>query len=718
MMKEEKIIELSEEILDFLLNYKKSNPDFRFWLRNKNSISNTPRLQRGYWFQGTENYIFISFYAKGDRNNKTRSIGFVITLNDNLETNCYLEIVWGSQDNNSKDLVEFYLEVCNTLQIQVREQYAKRRKYYTRDPIASLRDCIENDKPVIDKLIIQHSLEKEFFITEERFTSMLDVTNAYRAVKGVVEPQDNVMNSSIDRRTPDSLRYAINEAEDGVIGVKELAKELTKVIANLGGIKRGNMFGIFGQWGIGKTYLMDRIWEELLNSRSGSFSRVDYHAWKYQDTPASWAYLYEEFSKAYFGVNLPKLKIFSKPVQLWRSIRLNLRRSGYTNLILFVVWLIVFIAGLTFSLKEGFSVELFRDKTALLAIFISCIFGLAFPGINYLRQIVSSINTKAKTLFDKYYNKPNMKGYLGVQAEIQGELKHLLQSWVKDFRNKRVILFVDDIDRCHEEQIIKIIDALRVLLEDDEIAKRIVIITAIDERILKRAIQSKYYDLIERDYSLKDLSTPANELHEKRVIAADLIREYMDKLFISGIKLCSLTLSERREVFAAFARSYVQSYMPADDRIDDTVEVEDDDNEILAETNSSQNPNISISEGSLKLEISKREFDTIESFLQLYPSATPRQIKILYYRYQLARNIFNIVFPENNVDMEVHCQNIILLLIEFSSGRTDLKALREQRESLDLDETTGNLRIMDVNYAMPTDYSLHLLKVIEAVVPY
>ena len=168
-----------------------------------------------------------------------------------------------------------------------------------------------------------------------------------------------------------------------------------------------------------------------------------------------------------------------------------------------------------------------------------------------LLRFYFSVKPKAVKLFEKYSKVTSFKSYLGVQAEIQDKLEILLKTWVKEKplrenETDKILIVVDDIDRCSEEKIINIIDSLRVMLENKDISKRVVVLAAVDGNVLIRAIKSKYYDMIDKDFAIKEYN------EEKSKIAEKLSREYMDKLFLAGIKLGVLTESERGEIFECF----------------------------------------------------------------------------------------------------------------------------------------------------------------------
>ena len=89
------------------------------------------------------------------------------------------------------------------------------------------------------------------------------------------------------------------------------------------------------------------------------------------------------------------------------------------------------------------------------------------------------------TLWEILYNSnlqwSHYSNYLGFQNEIEKELKYLIHTYItKD--DERLILFIDDLDRCDEKMIINIMDNLRLVLEDNEINKKLTIITWVTQK--------------------------------------------------------------------------------------------------------------------------------------------------------------------------------------------------------------------------------------------
>jgi hypothetical protein len=68
------LLNLHEELFQFLMKYKASKPNFTFAIR-VNDDSNG-RFRSGMWFHGNDNYIFIGLTDRGDRLKKRRMSGF------------------------------------------------------------------------------------------------------------------------------------------------------------------------------------------------------------------------------------------------------------------------------------------------------------------------------------------------------------------------------------------------------------------------------------------------------------------------------------------------------------------------------------------------------------------------------------------------------------------------------------------------------------------
>lgn len=411
---------------------------------------------------------------------------------------------------------------------------------------------------------------------------------------------------------------------DPVIGVKDLSGEIAKIILDMHDNK-GSIFGVFGKWGRGKTFLINQIIKENVILRN--FCIVQFHAWKYQSSPASWAHLYEKIVDSYldstvtfcfkrngkYQKNLDFLKIIKFPVRSIRIVRLNIKRLGFWSILSFLASVVIV------NLASAYTWSPFNNSIDFYFIVLST----ASPAL-------LDIIKHSKAIGSKYFLRKNFIELMGSQAEIEDELKKLLVIW--PLCEKKILLVVDDVDRCSEEKIIEIIDSLRVILEDDKIHNKISVLISADERILKRAIKHKYLKLFGNDLNTGQYKDDSFNIN-------DVMREYMDKLFLCGIRLGDLTNVEKTEIVYAFTNKMIIE----DDKVGneffnqnrgvDTIEenIGGVDNESLDKFNRSKkvdNNQLTIEEGGNIIEA----VDSVDGI-------TPRQIDIFIFRYLLARNI-------------------------------------------------------------------------------
>ena len=176
------ILEIHEIIFNFLIQWKLTHKGFTFWTRkNEKSNPNKNRLVKGYWFQGTDNYLFLGLSNQSGGQNMTRSIGFVVVAKkDCYETN--LEIVWQGETNS--DRLIFYnnlvKKVNNIDKINDYKYIKKYNKLYTRDQLLSdLQNFLENDFKILDSEM-KANPKLDMIVPEDKFQTLISKINKVR----------------------------------------------------------------------------------------------------------------------------------------------------------------------------------------------------------------------------------------------------------------------------------------------------------------------------------------------------------------------------------------------------------------------------------------------------------------------------------------------------------------------------------------------------------
>ena len=188
--------------------------------------------------------------------------------------------------------------------------------------------------------------------------------------------------------------------------VETIASVFAEHISNMKN-ESGQMIGIFGKWGRGKTYFKKEV-EKILRDkdREKDYEIIDFCAWKYQDTPAIWAYLYECLTERYFYSGF-----FYK---YWKKFWLNFKRESASIIkgFLFIVAMWSLVA-LTFSLVDS-------NNSTLINIVSGNWWQTIAGGTLFTSFLKFSKKggTKAKDLLKKYTKGISFNQHLGVQAEI------------------------------------------------------------------------------------------------------------------------------------------------------------------------------------------------------------------------------------------------------------------------------------------------------------
>jgi hypothetical protein len=108
--------------------------------------------------------------------------------------------------------------------------------------------------------------------------------------------------------------------------------------------------------------------------------------------------------------------------------------------------------------------------------------------------------------------------------------------WPKD-PTSRILLIVEDLDRCLPAESIEILEALKLLLEDPAMAERVQMLVLVDEEPLGVAIREKFRALMK-----------ARGLQA----AAGMVREHMEKLFLCTLRLPELREGEAEELITTY----------------------------------------------------------------------------------------------------------------------------------------------------------------------
>lgn len=402
--------------------------------------------------------------------------------------------------------------------------------------------------------------------------------------------------------TPEERNKSIKDSEvEPCFSINDVASCFINQLDKIADSKSENipMIGVFAPWGRGKSYFLNLIFQQLESRKEKwyhSFFRrnttknykiIKFNAWKYQDTPATWAYLYETI---YHQTSWWQ--------KCWLYIKKNVLSYKFLILALLISfsWLIGYLLNKYTSILDAVSnLKAIGGIGTIVTVVFSFVLTLKDNPISALKII------------QKYTRRKSYNDCLGIQNAIESDLEDLLG--VLQFKKDRVLLCVDDIDRCSTEKMVNIVDSLRTVLENDIIRDRLIVICSIDIEKLMHGYRSMYKDFISE--------------------SEEVIREQIDKVFIFSLGLAKLGPIQLDE--------YLRKLLEINDSDSSTMAKEtlfdtDRQEDALYIANSDETP-IKLSDIEM--------YRAINEFVQKNKSSniTPRKLRIMYYQLLFANNL-------------------------------------------------------------------------------
>ena len=270
---------------------------------------------------------------------------------------------------------------------------------------------------------------------------------------------------------PSSKTYIVNDqpTETDALDFTPYVETLVDII------KTGNTpltIGVFGTWGSGKTSLMRMVRKKLPRK----FTVAWFDAWKYDKEETLWrAFLLSVLLAVRSKVKKdePVEDLDYLETMLYRAIDIE-KAGGVT----------IDLAKLGGSIAQG-AVQL----------------GLAFiPGGAVLSEFVKKVQQLgAESLTDDVTDAIQRE-----RSKIHIEQVRFLEQFQDKFRTLveqhitnnggRLVVFVDDLDRCLPEKAIEVLEAIKLFLD----AENCVFVLGLDQGVIARGIEMKYKELGEK----------------------------------------------------------------------------------------------------------------------------------------------------------------------------------------------------------------------------
>lgn len=230
-MEQKKLLEISDELLDLLLDFKKDNPDFTFSLRERDSpqAKDVKRLEKGQWFQGS-NYIYVPLFRKGDNARKIKTIGFVVGSNKEGEQTNYIEVSFKKGDFTNEE-ISFHKELSEIFDIKLNNENVGYFQFD--DPknyIENLGFYLNEFRTTAFELLKSYKLEDRFLITEDNFQKRLKKIYEIKKVLGDPSYSVNNRNTIIKESDENIMKQPLNQILYGPPGTGKTYNTINKAI--------------------------------------------------------------------------------------------------------------------------------------------------------------------------------------------------------------------------------------------------------------------------------------------------------------------------------------------------------------------------------------------------------------------------------------------------------------------------------------------------------
>ncbi len=301
--------------------------------------------------------------------------------------------------------------------------------------------------------------------------------------------------------------------------------------------------GLLGHWGVGKssvvellkTSLKNRVEHRRLTGRAildkglvhepmepmPEFLFAEFNAWEYEHTDNLQAGIAQEMIKTLSSPEPNTNTRLGKVVWMFRRFGLTLRFALSLHSWKFIRPLMLFLLALApFWVPDEVMVEVKGFFSSLFGEGTSPIVPNVVPAVWTAAFFYSALK-QSKTLFVgplakellTYLKLPNYGKHLGTIPVMRDHIKKLTKVRLKE--DQRILYVVDDLDRCGHKGIVKVLEAVRMVLDLD----KVVVVIAVDQRIALAALALHYKDLasqhhiedprlIARDYLAKIIHLP------------------------------------------------------------------------------------------------------------------------------------------------------------------------------------------------------------------
>ena len=478
-MKDE-IIEI-RLIIKYVNYYNITNEisDFKFDFLYKNIL----KTSDVYWkYKNDLEYNWKFIHSDKINDFYKNDIKLILTDENVIEDN----ILLGSIDVNIKDFISFYqklnfpnmsnhINYVDLNNIESLKVYDPNKftiyspgLYINKIQKSITKDNINVGNIIFDILILDYKTALNFKTGEGR-----EKPNCYPFIQNLDKNKNIIDNNSFNKQNTINI-INNNISTDDEFQFNNYANAFANIINNKD-LSLPLIFGLYAPKGVGKTHLLNLINNKISDN---NFIKVNFNAWVFSGTDVLWAgiitALYnkvEDYLGKYF------LRYFRVETKLFPKTK---------DKIIFI-FLIVLMISLLIA-----SYFIYKNENIQLIWSIISLFFSSLLTINFFKNILNigkfmliSFSSEVK----KAVSSPDFSSKLGFMNDVKNEINEIIIP-ILNKKNLKMVISIDDLDKCPPDKIAQILEAVQLLLSDDN-CPFIVFISANSNTLIK-AIESNY----------------------------------------------------------------------------------------------------------------------------------------------------------------------------------------------------------------------------------
>ncbi len=308
-------------------------------------------------------------------------------------------------------------------------------------------------------------------------------TASPRAVEAspVQSPRPRIQGPVWLGRTSGALNDKVLDRAPDYLGYSPYAKAFADLIASPH-TEPPLTIGIFGDWGVGKSFLLKSIKNELASGLFAEGNReqlarvrtIEFNAWEYSAHEQIWPGLVRKILD-HMEECLPGGWWRLWWVRIQRNFRRQLNKERGRILFLLV------------SIPMGLAIAaILAGGDLTLALQVASIL-LAGGALKFLGELVSN---PLGSWIIKVFQSDGYGKQIGIMEAIAADLRFLGARMKSP--EERILVIVDDLDRCEPDRTVEMLKAVKLLLDFD----RFIVLLGIDARIVGSAVEKHYENLL------------------------------------------------------------------------------------------------------------------------------------------------------------------------------------------------------------------------------